>query len=61
MTRTLSVFDRHQIKIARSTLRMSELGASIMGGMNHEEARGVILKFSPRARAAMKRQRNRTS
>jgi hypothetical protein len=37
-----SVARKHQLKIARDTLRMSEFGARIMGGMNHAEAREVL-------------------
>ena len=45
MKKTLSVFDKHQLNIARKTLKMSEIGARIMGGMTHEEAREIIKKF----------------
>ena len=31
--RELDVFERHQKKIAIDTLRMSDMGANIMGGM----------------------------
>jgi len=40
--KTLSVFERHQKKIAISTLRMSDVGALIMGGMSKEEARNFL-------------------
>jgi hypothetical protein len=42
----LSVFDKHQLRIAYSTLKMSEIGARIMGGMNHKEAREIIYKLT---------------
>ncbi len=42
----MNVFDKHQLKIARSTLKMSDIGARIMGGMSKEEAREVILKLT---------------
>lgn len=45
MTKTLSVFDKHQLNIARKTLKMSEIGAFILGGMTHEEAREIVKKF----------------
>jgi hypothetical protein len=45
-TRELSVPDQHQLKIARATLRMSEIGARIMGGMDHAQARAVILHLT---------------
>ncbi len=42
----MDVFERHQLKIAKATLKMSDVGASIMGGMTKEEARAVILKLT---------------
>ncbi len=33
---------RHQLRIARDTLRMSDAGAKIMGGMTKEEARKIL-------------------
>lgn len=44
--RRLNVFDRHQLKIARDTLRMSDAGAAIMGGMDKATARAVILNLT---------------
>lgn len=40
--------DRHQLKIARSTLKMSDVGARIMGGPTKEEAREIILRLTGR-------------
>lgn len=37
-------FFKHQLKIARDTLKMSTVGAKIMGGMNHDEARAFLKK-----------------
>jgi hypothetical protein len=45
-TKQLSVPERHQLKIARDTLRLSDFGARIMGGMTKEEARAVILRLT---------------
>lgn len=42
MTKNLSTFDKHQQKIAKDTLRMSDAGAMIMGGMNKDEARAFL-------------------
>jgi hypothetical protein len=42
----MNVFDKHQLSIARKTLKMSVAGALIMGGMNHSEARLVIIKLT---------------
>lgn len=33
---------KHQVVIARKTLRMSDIGASIMGGMTKEAARAIL-------------------
>ena len=41
----LSVFDRHQLAIARRTLQLSDVGALILGGMNKVEAREVIRRI----------------
>lgn len=38
----LSVPDKHRLKIARDTLRMSDVMARVMGGMTKNEARRVI-------------------
>jgi hypothetical protein len=38
MQKTLSVPETHQKKIALSTLKMHEVGARIMGGMDHRQA-----------------------
>lgn len=46
--RTLSVPEQHQLKIARATLKLSDVGARIMGGMTKEEARAVILQLTGR-------------
>ena len=42
----LSVPERHQLTIAKSTMRMHCVGALIMGGMNHKTAVGVIKKLT---------------
>ena len=44
--KTLSVFDKHQLKIAKDTLKMSDVGAAIMGGMTKEEARQIIKRLT---------------
>ncbi len=45
----LNVFDRHQLKIARDTLNMTDAGAMIMGGMTKDEARKIIDRLTNRA------------
>jgi len=42
----LNVPDRHQLKIAKSTLKMSDIGATIMGGMTKEKARQVLARIA---------------
>ena len=39
------VVQKHQLKIAKDTLRMSDAGALIMGGMTKDEARQFLLKI----------------
>lgn len=48
MRRELSVPEQHQLKIARATLKLSELGAKLMGGMDHATARTVIRRLTGR-------------
>jgi hypothetical protein len=45
MTKNISVPERHRIKIAKDTLKMSDVGAHIMGGMTKEEARNLLTKY----------------
>ena len=42
----LTIFDKHQLAIARRTLQLSDVGALILGGMNKNEARLVIAKLT---------------
>lgn len=42
----LSVPERHQLKIARRTLRMSDAGALIMGGPSKAGAREIIRRLT---------------
>jgi predicted Zn-ribbon and HTH transcriptional regulator len=41
-----NVFDHHQLKIARQTLKYSDAGARIMGGMTKDEARAHIHRIT---------------
>lgn len=41
----LSVFDYHQLKIAKKTLKMSDVGVFILGGMTKKEAKTIIKKL----------------
>lgn len=50
-----NVADKHQIRIAKQTLRLSDAGVLVMGGMTKAEARGIL-----RAKAGWTPQRIRT-
>jgi len=52
--KNLSVPEKHQLKIAKSTLRMSDTGALVMGGMNKEEARAFLKRIGYSGRAIAK-------
>lgn len=43
--KNLSVPEKHQLKIARDTLKMSDAGAMVMGGMSKAEAREFLRKI----------------
>lgn len=45
MKQKLSTFERHQKKIALSTLKLTDAGASILGGMTKEEARNFLRRL----------------
>ena len=44
MKNTLTGPEQHQLKIARQTLKLSDLGARLMGGMTKDEARALLKK-----------------
>jgi hypothetical protein len=44
--RTLSVPERHQLRIARDTLKLSDAGALILGGPSKDEAREIIQRLT---------------
>ena len=46
MKRKLSIPEKHQLKIARSTMKMSDVGAMIMGSMTKKEAQEVIKRLT---------------
>lgn len=45
MNKELSVFQKHQKKVAIDTLKMSDSGALVMGGMTKQEAREFLLSI----------------
>ena len=44
--RRLSVPEQHQLKIARRTLKLSDMGAQVMGGMTKDQARQCIKELT---------------
>ena len=42
----LSVPERHQLKIAKDTLKLSDIGALILGGPTKEESREIIKRLT---------------
>jgi hypothetical protein len=48
MQRKLSVPQRHQLRVARKTLTLSDVGAVCMGGPSKEEARRIIQDLTGR-------------
>ena len=48
MSRKLSVFEKHQLRIARKTLNMPDEVVALLGGMTKEEAKQIIKKLSKR-------------
>ena len=47
----LDIFQKHQLRIAKDTLKMSDAGALIMGGMTKEDAKDIIRKFVSNTKA----------
>lgn len=48
MRRELTIPEKHQLKIARNTLRMNPAMVAVMGGPNVAEAKAIILKLTGR-------------
>ena len=44
--RTLSVPEKHQLRVARQTLKLSDIGALCMGGPDKDEAREIIFRLT---------------
>jgi hypothetical protein len=44
--RNLTIPEKHQLKVARDTLRMNDVMARVMGGMTKAEARQVIERLT---------------
>lgn len=45
----LTVPEKHQLKIARATLKMNDVGAMIMGGPTKAEAKEIIKRLEFKA------------
>ena len=50
MKKKLTVFQKHQLAIAKKTLKMSDIGVRIMGGMTKVEARIIIKRINSRSK-----------
>ena len=48
MRRILTTPEKHQLRIARDTLKMSDMGARIMGGPSKPESRRIIFSLTGR-------------
>lgn len=48
MSKQLTVPERHQLAIARKTLRMPDAAVAVMGGPSKAEARAIIEKLTGR-------------
>lgn len=46
----MDIFLKHQLKIARDTLKLHDAAVSIMGGMTKQEAREILAKHRNTAR-----------
>ena len=46
----LDIFERRQLKIARDTLKMSDVGAMVMGGVTKAEAKEIIKRLTAKKR-----------
>lgn len=42
----LTVPEKHQLKVAKDTLKMNDVMARVMGGMTKEQARKVVAELS---------------
>jgi hypothetical protein len=46
MKKQLSVYEKHQLAIARKTLTYSDIAVAVLGGPTKSEARETILKLT---------------
>ena len=49
MEKFMTVFEKHQLAIAKKTLKMSDVGARIMGGMTKAQAKEIINRLKRKA------------
>ncbi len=61
MGRKLSVPERHQLRIARDTLKLNDVGVSVLGGMTKPEARAVIKRLTGKTAKGNPRKIRRSS
>jgi len=44
--RELSIFEKHQLAIAKKTLKMNDVFSLVMGGPDKEEAREIVKRLT---------------
>ena len=44
--KNLSIPEQHQLRIAERTLKLSDIGALMLGGMTKQEAREIIYRLT---------------
>ena len=47
------LFTEHQIKIAKATLKMNDVGVAVMGGMSKSEAREILRNAKERGHVSL--------
>ena len=45
MKNNLSIFDKHQIKVAKDTLKMPDAIVNLIGGITKKQAKEILNKF----------------
>jgi hypothetical protein len=43
--KSLTVWEKHQLAIAKKTLKMHDLAVKVLGGMTKEEAREIVARL----------------
>lgn len=51
---SLTVFEKHQLAIAKRTLKMPDPILAVMGGMTKEEAQEIVNRLQPKTKASQR-------